>query len=98
MRPTSTAGGRPPARAPARTQAASSSGELVDFDYEVTLLTVRHADGTTFCPPVGHRQVDGDYRESWQPHPMSDAALADAQEMARAVTDGLGGHGIHDDA
>jgi phosphoribosylglycinamide formyltransferase 2 len=68
--------------------------DLVDFDYEVTLLTVRHADGTTFCPPVGHRQVDGDYRESWQPHPMSDAALADAQAQAKQVTDGLGGHGI----
>ncbi|MEZ3172687.1 formate-dependent phosphoribosylglycinamide formyltransferase [Halorubrum sp. RMP-47] len=68
--------------------------ELVDFDYEVTLLTVRHADGTTFCPPVGHRQVDGDYRESWQPHPMSEDALADAQSMAKRVTDGLGGHGI----
>jgi phosphoribosylglycinamide formyltransferase 2 len=68
--------------------------EVVDFDYEVTLLTVRHRDGTTFCPPVGHRQVDGDYRESWQPHPMSESALADAQEMAKQVTDGLGGHGI----
>ena len=68
--------------------------ELVQFDYEVTLLTVRHAEGTTFCPPVAHRQVDGDYRESWQPHPMSDEALADAQEMAKQVTDGLGGYGI----
>ncbi|MEZ3145428.1 formate-dependent phosphoribosylglycinamide formyltransferase [Halobaculum sp. MBLA0143] len=68
--------------------------ELVDLDYEITLLTVRHGDETTVCPPVGHRQVDGDYRESWQPHPMADDALADAREMARAVTDGLGGHGI----
>jgi phosphoribosylglycinamide formyltransferase 2 len=68
--------------------------ELVNFDYEVTLLTVRHAEGTTFCPPVAHRQIDGDYRESWQPHPMSDEALADAQEMAKQVTDGLGGYGI----
>ena len=68
--------------------------ELVDFDYEVTLLTVRHADGTTFCPPIGHRQVDGDYRESWQPHPMSEEALASAQAMAERITDGLGGHGI----
>lgn len=68
--------------------------EVIDFDYEVTLLTVRHRDGTTFCPPVGHRQVDGDYRESWQPHPMSEEALADAREMAERVTDGLGGHGI----
>lgn len=68
--------------------------EFVDFDYELTLLTVRHADGITFCPPIGHRQVDGDYRESWQPHPMSDDALASAQKMARRVTDGLGGYGI----
>ena len=68
--------------------------ELVDFDYELTLMTVRHADGTTFCPPIGHRQVDGDYRESWQPHPMSEAALARAQSMSERVTDGLGGHGI----
>jgi len=68
--------------------------DLVDFGYELTLLTVRHRDGTTFCPPVGHRQVDGDYRESWQPCAMRAEALADAQEMARAVTDGLGGYGI----
>lgn len=68
--------------------------ELVDLDYEVTLLTVRHGEETTICPPVGHRQVDGDYRESWQPHPMSDEAIEAAREMARAVTDGLGGHGI----
>jgi len=68
--------------------------EFVDFDYEVTLLTVRGRDGTSFCPPIGHSQVDGDYRESWQPQPMSDGALADARRMARQVTDGLGGHGI----
>ncbi|ESS02419.1 MAG: formate-dependent phosphoribosylglycinamide formyltransferase [uncultured archaeon A07HR67] len=68
--------------------------ELVDFDYEVTLMTVRHQDGTAFCPPIGHDQVDGDYRESWQPHPMDEQALADAQRMAREVTDGLGGRGI----
>ena len=68
--------------------------ELVDFDYEVTLMTVRHRDGTAFCPPIGHDQVDGDYRESWQPHPMDEQALADAQRMARQVTDGLGGRGI----
>jgi len=68
--------------------------EFVDFDYELTLLTVRHAEGTTFCPPIGHRQVDGDYRESWQPHPMSEEALSSAQAMAERVTDGLGGHGI----
>ena len=68
--------------------------EFVDFDYELTLLTVQHAEGTTFCPPIGHRQVDGDYRESWQPHPMSEEALSSAQAMAERVTDGLGGHGI----
>ena len=68
--------------------------ESVDLDYEITLLTVRHADGTTVCPPVGHRQVDGDYRESWQPHPTGDETLADAERMARDVTDALGGHGI----
>ncbi len=67
---------------------------FVDFDYEITLLTVRHAGGTTFCAPIGHRQEKGDYRESWQPHPMSDAALAKAQEMAAAVTGALGGRGI----
>lgn len=67
---------------------------FVDFDYEITLLTVRHRDGTSFCAPVGHRQEDGDYRESWQPHPMSEKALAAAQEMAAAVTDSLGGRGI----
>jgi phosphoribosylglycinamide formyltransferase 2 len=66
----------------------------VDFDYEITLLTVRHRDGTSFCAPVGHRQIDGDYRESWQPHPMSEAALVRAQEIAGAVTADLGGHGI----
>ena len=67
---------------------------FVDFDYEITLLTVRHKDGTTFIDPIGHRQVDGDYHESWQPQPMSDAALAEAQRMAKTVTDGLGGHGL----
>lgn len=68
--------------------------ELVEFDAEFTLLTVRHADGTTFCPPVGHTQRDGDYRTSWQPHPLADEQLEAAQRMAREVTDGLGGHGI----
>ena len=67
---------------------------FVDFDYEITLLTVRHRDGTSFCAPVGHLQVDGDYRESWMPQPMSDAALAEAQRIARAVTDELGGYGV----
>lgn len=66
----------------------------VDFDYEITLLTVRHTDGTGFCAPVGHRQQDGDYVESWQPQPMSDAALAAAQAMARKVTDNIGGYGV----
>ena len=67
---------------------------FVDFDYEITLLTVRHRDGTAFCAPIGHLQIDGDYRESWMPQPMSDAALAEAQRIARAVTDDLGGYGV----
>ena len=67
---------------------------FVDFDYEITLLTVRHKDGITFCPPIGHRQERGDYRESWQPAAMSAAALAGAQAMATQVVDALGGHGI----
>lgn len=67
---------------------------FVKFDYEITLLTVRSCSGTTFCAPVGHIQVDGDYRYSWQPQAMSDAALAQAQEIARKVTDALGGYGI----
>lgn len=67
---------------------------FVDFDYEITLLTVRHIGGTTFLKPIGHHQVDGDYRESWQPQAMSPAALAAAQDMARKVTDALGGYGI----
>ncbi|ROU05289.1 formate-dependent phosphoribosylglycinamide formyltransferase [Lysobacter enzymogenes] len=67
---------------------------FIDFDYEITLLTVRHAGGTTFCAPIGHLQRDGDYRESWQPQPMSPVALARAQEIARAITDDLGGFGV----
>tara|TARA_B110001469_G_scaffold25793_1_gene26589 strand:- start:2160 stop:3344 length:1185 start_codon:yes stop_codon:yes gene_type:complete len=67
---------------------------FVDFDYEITLLTVRHVDGTSFCAPIGHIQVDGDYRESWQPQAMSDLALNSAQQMAAAVTDNLGGYGL----
>jgi phosphoribosylglycinamide formyltransferase 2 len=67
---------------------------FVDFDYEITLLTVRHADGVTFCEPIGHRQEAGDYRESWQPQPMSTAALAAAQDVAATVTDALGGWGV----
>ncbi len=67
---------------------------LVAFDYEITQLTVRHAGGTSFCEPIGHLQVEGDYRQSWQPQPMSDTALARARDIAHAVTDALGGHGI----
>ena len=67
---------------------------FVDFDYEITLLTVRHAGGTAFCEPIGHLQRDGDYRESWQPQPMSSRALARSQEIARAITDDLGGWGV----
>ena len=67
---------------------------FVDFDYEITLLTVRSCSGTTFCAPIGHIQVDGDYRYSWQPQPMSTAALEKAQEIARKVTGALGGYGI----
>lgn len=67
---------------------------FVDFDYEITLLTVRHAGGTSFCDPIGHIQVDGDYRESWQPHPMSETALKNAQHIAGEVTGSLGGYGI----
>ncbi len=67
---------------------------FIKFDYEITLLTVRSCSGTTFCAPVGHIQIDGDYRYSWQPQPMTDKALASAQEIAKKVTDALGGYGI----
>jgi phosphoribosylglycinamide formyltransferase 2 len=67
---------------------------FVDFDYEITLLTVRHRGGTSFCAPIGHLQIDGDYRESWQPQAMSASALAESQSIARAITDELGGSGI----
>jgi phosphoribosylglycinamide formyltransferase 2 len=67
---------------------------FIRFDYEITLLTVRHAGGTSFCAPIGHLQVDGDYRESWQPQPMSAAAHAESQRIALAITDALGGTGI----
>lgn len=67
---------------------------FVDFDYEITLLTVRHCAGTTFLKPVGHHQVDGDYRESWQPQGMSAAAEKKAQEIAGKITAALGGYGI----
>lgn len=67
---------------------------FIDFDYEITLLTVRSISGTVFCQPVGHIQIDGDYRYSWQPQPMSEKALESAREMAKKVTDALGGYGI----
>lgn len=67
---------------------------FVNFDYEITLLTVRSTSGTTYCQPIGHIQVDGDYRYSWQPQPMTTAALTSAQEIAKKVTDALGGYGI----
>ncbi len=68
--------------------------QFIDFDYEITLLTVRTGDGVLFCPPIGHRQERGDYQESWQPAAMTDAALTSAQDMARKVVDNLGGYGL----
>lgn len=67
---------------------------FVDFDSEITLLTVRHTGGTTFCAPIGHVQVDGDYRESWQPAALAPATLAEAQRVAAAITEALGGWGV----
>ncbi len=67
---------------------------FIDFDYEITLLTVRHVGGTTFCAPIGHRQVKGDYHESWQPQAMSPKALAESERVAKAVTEALGGRGL----
>lgn len=67
---------------------------FIDFDYEITLLTVRAVNGTFFCPAIGHRQVDGDYRESWQPQPMSDVAAERARDVARIITDNIGGLGV----
>ncbi|GGC84532.1 formate-dependent phosphoribosylglycinamide formyltransferase [Halopseudomonas salina] len=67
---------------------------LVEFDYEITLLTVRHIDGTVFCDPIGHRQAGGDYQESWQPQAMSEAALLESKRIAGSVTDALGGRGV----
>ena len=67
---------------------------FVKFDYEITLLTVRHIGGTSFLAPIGHHQVNGDYQESWQPQPMSPKALEEAQRIAKAITDALGGRGI----
>ena len=67
---------------------------FVEFDYEITLLTVRHVGGTSFCEPIGHVQVDGDYRQSWQPQPMSDSAKEGARKYAETITSALGGYGI----
>ncbi|MEO8225589.1 MAG: formate-dependent phosphoribosylglycinamide formyltransferase [Gammaproteobacteria bacterium] len=67
---------------------------FIDFDYEITLLTVRHAGGTSYCAPIGHLQIDGDYRESWQPHAMNGLALTEARRIAAAVTGELGGRGL----
>jgi len=67
---------------------------FVDFDYEITLLTIRHIDGTAYCEPIGHTQVDGDYRESWQPQQMSQAARDESIKIAQKVTDNLGGRGL----
>ena len=71
-----------------------SEEDIVNFDYEITLLTVRHCAGTTFLKPIGHHQVDGDYRESWQPQPMAETAISKAESIAKAITDALGGYGI----
>ena len=67
---------------------------FVEFDYEITLLTVRHKNGSSFCEPIGHVQSDGDYRQSWQPQPMTDDALSSAQKVAESITSSLGGYGI----
>ncbi|MBC7983315.1 MAG: ATP-grasp domain-containing protein, partial [Candidatus Obscuribacterales bacterium] len=67
---------------------------FIKFDYEITLLTVRHSGHTSFCEPIGHLQIDGDYRESWQPQTMSPAALAESKRIAAAVTENLGGNGL----
>jgi phosphoribosylglycinamide formyltransferase 2 len=67
---------------------------FIPFDYEITLLTIRAVNGTVFCPPIGHIQVEGDYRQSWQPHPMSAVALEKATDIAKRITDNLGGRGI----
>lgn len=67
---------------------------FVKFDYEITLLTVRHVDGTTFCEAIGHRQADGDYQESWQPQQMTDTSLAKARDIATKITEELGGFGV----
>ncbi len=68
--------------------------EFIDFDYEITLMTVRHKDGTSFCKPIGHKQINGDYRESWQPQSMTDSQYKQAEYIAKTITDELGGVGI----
>jgi len=68
--------------------------QFINFDYEITLLTVRHKAGTTFVDPIGHLQIDGDYRESWQPHPMKENVLGESKRVAKVITDGIGGFGI----
>ena len=88
-----------PAWAYAQTGGRTGAGRcivegFIDFDYEITLLTVRHAGGTSFCAPIGHLQRDGDYRESWQPQSMRPRALERAMQVARAITDDLGGWGV----
>lgn len=95
---------REPADAPGAWRYAQEGGRVgegrvivegfIDFDYEITQLTVRHAGGTAFCAPIGHVQEDGDYRESWQPQAMSEAALAGAREVSARITEALGGSGI----
>jgi phosphoribosylglycinamide formyltransferase 2 len=67
---------------------------FIDFDYEITLLTIKHKDGISFCAPIGHRQEHGDYQESWQPHPMPEQAIKEAQQIASKVVNALGGRGI----
>ena len=68
--------------------------QFLEFDYEITLLTLRHSGEITFCAPIGHLQLDGDFRESWQPQPMPENVLMEAQRIAKKITDGLGGSGI----
>ncbi len=83
-----------PSKADALAQAASLLEGVVNFDFEITLLTVSAVDGLHFCAPIGHRQEDGDYRESWQPQQMSELALQRAQEIAGDVVKALGGYGL----
>ncbi|MGH8431711.1 MAG: formate-dependent phosphoribosylglycinamide formyltransferase, partial [Solimonas sp.] len=87
------------AQSGARARSCEGAGRVivegfVGFDYEITLLTVRHVNGTSFCPPIGHLQIEGDYRESWQPHAMPPEVLLQAQAIAEKITGNLGGQGI----